>query len=85
MEGTESFKPGDFLQGNNSAPFPLKCGDKLHTMSLSEVGENMPFKFEAAFRGPPFIERKPIIETLQNMSRAVRSMIREFDDAGLLS
>jgi len=63
---------------------PLEDGSKLCTLPISEVDDNMKFRFQIAFGEPASMRGKEIISTLNNMHRIVRGIIEDFDRKGLL-
>jgi hypothetical protein len=73
-----------FMTDSIRVKFPLKAGDELHRVLLTEVNENMYFTFEVAFGEPKIVEGKPVVVTLYQAAKSIREIIREFDHAGLL-
>jgi hypothetical protein len=65
-------------------PGPLEDGSKLCTLPISEVDDNMKFRFQVAFGEPEGIRGKEIISTLSNMHRIVKEIMFDFDAKGLL-
>jgi hypothetical protein len=81
----EGSHPGESLPHSRNilkgvVPVPLKAGDKLWTVSESELEKNVQFHFDIAFNEPQVIECKPIIETLHKMADLVGRIVLEFDD-----
>lgn len=63
---------------------PLKDGSKLFTLPISEVDDNMKFRFQIAFGEPKWVCGKEIVSSLANMHRVVRKLMIDFDAKGLI-
>ncbi|MFC5861254.1 hypothetical protein ACFPT7_03020 [Acidicapsa dinghuensis] len=63
---------------------PLEDGSKLCTLPISEVDDDMQFRFQMAFGEPASMRGKEILSTLNNMHRIVREIVFDFDRKGLL-
>jgi hypothetical protein len=63
---------------------PLKAGDKLLTVPIAELEQNMNFLIDIAFDEPKIVECKTIIPVLHEMSEIVLNIILGFSKAGLL-
>ena len=68
----------------NRQTAPLVDGSKLCTLPISEVKDNMTFRFQIAFGEPKWVRGKEVLSTLVNMHRVVRGIIETFDSKGLL-
>jgi hypothetical protein len=53
-------------------------------LPISEVDDDMKFRFQIAFGEPEGIRGKEIISTLSNMHRIVKEIMFDFDAKGLL-
>jgi len=62
----------------------LEDGSKLCTLPISDVDDNMKFRFQIAFGEPASMRGKEILSTLRNMHRIVKEIIFDFDAKGLL-
>ncbi len=63
---------------------PLEDSSKLCTLPISEVDDNMKFRFQIAFGEPTGIRGKEILSILNNMHRIVKDIMFSFNDKGLL-
>ncbi|MFZ1085961.1 MAG: hypothetical protein WAN35_13430 [Terracidiphilus sp.] len=63
---------------------PLEDGSKLCTLPISEVDDDMKFRFQIAFGEPASMRGKEIVSTLNNMHRIVKEIMFDFDSKGLL-
>jgi|ERR1019366_760638 hypothetical protein len=74
-----------FLTAPDSAyrKFPLKVGDKLLTIPISEVNENMTFHVEVAFNEPGVLVAEPLVKSLNDMANLVIEIVVSFSKAGL--
>jgi hypothetical protein len=63
---------------------PLEDGCKLCTLPISEVDDNMKFRFQIAFGEPASMRGKEILSTLNNMHRIVKEIMFDFDSKGML-
>jgi hypothetical protein len=73
-----------FLTDSKIIHFPLKAGDKLHTVPRDEVEDDMHFAFEIAFGEPEIVKGKSVIVTLKHFEHLVRHTIWHFYRNGLL-
>lgn len=73
-----------FLSESTSAPFPLKAGDEIYRVPLSEVDENIYFPIDVAFVEPKIVKGKAILDTLRMCSDTVNMIIRDFALDGLI-
>ena len=62
----------------------LNDGDKLLTISHSEMEDKMDFRLQIAFGEPEVIKGRPVIETLKSMHDLVLQIIGDFSAGGLL-
>lgn len=69
---------------NVPATEPLKNGSKLLTIPISEVDDNMAFRFQIAFGEPKWVRGKEVLSTLVNMHRIVKNILIDFDAQDLL-
>ncbi len=69
---------------NQPGSGPLKAGDKLLTVSQSELEENMQFLVDIAFDEPQIVECKPILPFFRDLAKAVFDIILGFDLNGLV-
>ena len=58
--------------------FPLKKGDPLLTLPISECKENIDFRFQISFDEPQVLQREPLLLTLYQMSDVVDGTIKRF-------
>jgi hypothetical protein len=63
---------------------PLEDGCKLCTLPISEVDDDMKFRFQIVFGEPASMRGKEILSTLNNMHRIVKEIVFDFDSKGLL-
>jgi hypothetical protein len=82
-ESSAALDAKTFLE-SHTPKFPLKTGDKLWTVAKANVDENMHLPIEIAFADPPVLAGEPIIETLDEISSAVRNTVLWFEKLGML-
>jgi hypothetical protein len=77
--------PGEVFIATNDVPNgPLKDGSKLCTLPISEVNDDMTFRFHIAFGEPKWVCGKEVATTLAAMHKRVREIMIDFDNEGLL-
>jgi hypothetical protein len=60
--------------------FPLKIGDVIHTVPISELEQQVNFRFNVAFNEPQIAERDPLLEMLHQTSDLISGIITSFAD-----
>lgn len=73
-----------FLAANSLTPGPLKDGDKLCSLPIVEVNDNMTFRFQIAFGEPTWVRGKEVLTSLAAIHKRVEEIIIRFDNEGLL-
>jgi hypothetical protein len=73
-----------FIAANALSPGPLKDGSKLYTLPISEVDDDMAFRFHVAFGEPKWVRGKEVVTTLTAIHKRVEQIIIDFDNEGLL-
>lgn len=77
--------PGDvFIAANAMSPGSLKDGSKLCTLPISEVNDDMTFRFQIASGEPKWVRGKEMLTSLAAMHKRVRQIMIDFDKEGLL-
>lgn len=72
------------VAANHKTISPLVDGSELCTLPISEVDDNMKFRFQIAFGEPKWVCGKEILTSLVNMHRIVKGIMIDFDSKGLL-
>jgi hypothetical protein len=63
--------------------FPLKAGDRLLTIPISEVNDNMTFHVEVAFNEPSVVVGEPLVKALNDMTNVVIEIVIGCSRTGL--